>query len=64
MNRYQTHVTKVAKDVWCSDEDADRFMHHPHPLLERRTPFDIAETEEGAKRVETILQKIRWGLPV
>lgn len=63
MNSYQAQASALAEDVWDDAKDAEAFMHRPHPLLENQTPFTVAATQAGAKRVEGILHKIRWGLP-
>jgi uncharacterized protein (DUF2384 family) len=39
-------------------------MTTPHPLLEGRTPIDVAETDLGARRVEDILAALEYALPV
>jgi uncharacterized protein (DUF2384 family) len=34
-----------------------------HPLLDGRTPLDVAMTELGARRVEELLWKLFYGVP-
>jgi len=54
----------LAEDVWENTEDARAFMNEAHPMLEERTPLEMAETELGARRVERLLVKLEYGLPV
>ncbi|CAN5496984.1 DUF2384 domain-containing protein [soil metagenome] len=54
----------MAEAVWEDEEDARAFMHEPHPLLDGRTPLEMAETELGARRVERLLMKLEYSLPV
>lgn len=62
-NRYQNAVYRLALDVFDSEADAQQFMIQPHALLESQTPLLTSITEEGAKRVMEILERLRWGLP-
>jgi putative toxin-antitoxin system antitoxin component (TIGR02293 family) len=51
-----------ALDVWRSDAAAQRFFAEPHPLLGGRIPRDVAiETEVGARAVEDILGRLKYG---
>ncbi len=56
-------VFATAKYVWDSAEKAKEFIHMPHPLLEDRTPLEVAMTELGARRVEMLLWALCYGLP-
>lgn len=40
------------------------FLNKPHRLLDNRMPFEAALSEIGARRVEDILWKIFYGIPV
>lgn len=62
-NDYQSQVFAIALDVWASEEDAEAFMREPHPLLNGKAPLEVAQTEDGATQVESILRSIFWGLP-
>lgn len=57
-------VYATALDVWGDEEDARQFLFTPHSLLNHQTPIDLAFTELGARQVEQILEKLRYGLPV
>jgi putative toxin-antitoxin system antitoxin component (TIGR02293 family) len=51
-----------AVDVWGSDAEALRFLAEPHPILEGRVPRDVAvETEIGARAVEDLLGRLKYG---
>jgi putative toxin-antitoxin system antitoxin component (TIGR02293 family) len=57
-------VIAMAEFVWDDAELARRFLLAPHPELGGSTPLDTAFSELGARRVEDILAKILYGLPV
>lgn len=51
-----------ATDVWGSEQEARRFLAEPHPLLGGRVPRDVAiETEIGARAVEDLLGRLKYG---
>jgi putative toxin-antitoxin system antitoxin component (TIGR02293 family) len=45
-------------------EQAISFLTKNHTLLDNRKPYEVALSEVGARRVEEILWKIFYGLPV
>lgn len=52
----------MAVEVWGSVAAAQRFLREPHPLLKGRIPSDVAvETEIGARTVEDILGRLKYG---
>jgi len=55
-------VYATAAYVWDSEADAQAFLHTPHPMLEGNTPLDVAFTELGARRVETLLWRLFYGI--
>ena len=57
-------VMALAEQVWESRDDAREFLAQPHPMLEERSPLEMAETELGARRVERLLMNLEYGLPV
>lgn len=63
MNEHKESAYAVARQIWDSIEDADTFMTTPHTLLNSKTPVEVAETAEGARRVIDILRNLYWGLP-
>jgi uncharacterized protein (DUF2384 family) len=54
----------LAEAVWEDEDDARAFMNEEHPLFEGRTPVEMADTELGARRVEELLMKLEYSLPV
>jgi putative toxin-antitoxin system antitoxin component (TIGR02293 family) len=56
-------VVATAEYVWDEPELARRFLHEPHPMLEGRSPVDVALSELGARRVEDLLWGLHHGLP-
>jgi putative toxin-antitoxin system antitoxin component (TIGR02293 family) len=51
-----------ASNVWKSDDAAQRFLGEPHPLLGGRIPRELAtETEVGARAVEDLLGRLKYG---
>ena len=57
-------VMALAEEVWESRDDAREFLAQPHPLLDGKSPLEMAETELGARRVERLLMNLEYGLPV
>jgi putative toxin-antitoxin system antitoxin component (TIGR02293 family) len=56
-------IFATANYVWDSEDDARAFLNTAHPLLEGRTPLDVALSELGARRVEELLWKLFYGVP-
>lgn len=56
-------VIAAAEYVWDDRNDAREWLNTSHPELDDKTPLQAALTELGARRVETILDKILYGLP-
>ncbi len=57
-------VLAQAEYVWGDREQAREWMSKPHPELHGSTPLEAARTELGARRVEDLLDKLYYGLPV
>jgi putative toxin-antitoxin system antitoxin component (TIGR02293 family) len=57
-------LATLAEHVWESAEDAQRFLTSPHPQLDNQAPLDLAATDLGTRRVETLLWKLEHSLPV
>jgi putative toxin-antitoxin system antitoxin component (TIGR02293 family) len=57
-------VLAAAEYVWDDREKAREWMSKPHRELNRQTPLEVARTELGARRVEDLLDKLYFGLPV
>lgn len=54
----------LAEQVWENDDDARAFMQESHPMLDGRTPLEMSTTELGARRVELLLARLEYSLPV
>jgi putative toxin-antitoxin system antitoxin component (TIGR02293 family) len=57
-------VVALAESLWDNEGDARAFLNRAHPLLEDKTPLDVARTELGARRVERLLHDAEHGLPL
>lgn len=57
-------LATLAEQVWESAEEAQKFLTAPHPLLDNQAPLDLAATDLGTRRVETLLWKLEHSLPV
>jgi putative toxin-antitoxin system antitoxin component (TIGR02293 family) len=57
-------IIAAAETVWEDQEDARQWLTQPHPELSGRTPIESALTELGARRVEQVLNRLEFGLPV
>jgi putative toxin-antitoxin system antitoxin component (TIGR02293 family) len=57
-------IWESAMDVWKSGRAARRFLANAHPLLAGRIPREFAiESELGAREVENLLGRIKFGIP-
>jgi len=55
-------VWAVAMDVYQDEETARMFLRRPHQLLHERTPLEVAaESSPGARSVEQILGRLKYG---
>ena len=57
-------VLAAAEYVWDDRDLAREWINKPHQELGNQTPLDAACTELGARRVEVLLDKLYFGLPV
>ena len=57
-------VIAAAEHAWSDREDAREWLTKPHPELGKRTPIESAMTELGARRVEDLLDRLFYGIPV
>jgi putative toxin-antitoxin system antitoxin component (TIGR02293 family) len=57
-------ITALAEHVLESQEEAEQFLTSPHALLDGVRPLELAVTDLGARRVEDILWRLEYGLPV
>ncbi|MCG8273840.1 DUF2384 domain-containing protein [Aquamicrobium sp. NLF2-7] len=54
-------VQSLAEQVFGDQEKANRWLRRPLLELGSETPIVVAQTEAGARVIETILGKIAWG---
>ncbi len=57
-------VLAQAEYVWDDRDQAREWMNKPHRELRNVSPIEVARTEIGARRVEDLLEKLFYGLPV
>jgi putative toxin-antitoxin system antitoxin component (TIGR02293 family) len=57
-------VLAHAEYVWDDRDQAREWMIKPHRELNNSFPLEVARTELGARRVEDLLDKLFYGLPV
>jgi putative toxin-antitoxin system antitoxin component (TIGR02293 family) len=57
-------VLAAAEYVWDDRAQAREWVSKPHRELKGQTPLEAARTELGARRVEDLLDKLYFGLPV
>lgn len=57
-------VLAAAEYTWDDRVQAREWMSKAHRELNGQTPLDAARTELGARRVEGVLDKLIFGLPV
>jgi putative toxin-antitoxin system antitoxin component (TIGR02293 family) len=57
-------LTTLAQQVWETADEAQQFLTTPHPQLDNQAPLDLATTDLGTRRVETLLWKLEHSLPV
>jgi putative toxin-antitoxin system antitoxin component (TIGR02293 family) len=57
-------VLAAAEYVWDDRDQARAWMNKPHGELNGQTPLETARSELGARRVEELLDKLFFGLPV
>jgi putative toxin-antitoxin system antitoxin component (TIGR02293 family) len=54
-------IQTVAEDTFDSKEKGNAWLRRPLTELNGEAPLDIAQTETGARVIETVLAKIAWG---
>ena len=57
-------LTALAEYVWEVPEAAQQFLMTPHPQLDGQAPLELAASDLGARRVEDLLWKLEYSLPV
>lgn len=54
-------LKSYASDIFESQEDAKIWLNENNPALGGDTPIDLMLTDEGTRRVETVLRRIDYG---
>jgi putative toxin-antitoxin system antitoxin component (TIGR02293 family) len=57
-------VIAAAEAVWNDQKDAREWLTAPHPELGQRSPIECALSELGARQVESLVDRLQYGLPV
>ena len=57
-------ILAAAEYVWDDRGQAREWMCKPHRELDGQSPLEAARTELGARRVESLLDSLYFGLPV
>ena len=55
-------VVKAARELFQNDRNADTFLRNPNPALGERIPIEMAQTDIGAREVETIIGRLSHGI--
>ncbi len=55
-------VTEEAEKTFGDSDSAHKWLTYPNPALRDRIPIEMAETDAGAREVETILTRIAYGV--
>jgi putative toxin-antitoxin system antitoxin component (TIGR02293 family) len=61
-NLHFQKLTKKALEIFGSAEKAKEWFVRPNRSLRGRTPCDVLTTQAGAKRVETVLGHLEYGV--
>jgi len=56
-----TRVQTLAEEVFGDVDKANAWLRADLPILNGRSPLDVASTNSGAHLIEQILAKIDWG---
>lgn len=54
-------IQTLAEDAFVDRDKASRWLRRPLAVLDGEAPLDVAQTEAGARVIETILAKLAWG---
>jgi putative toxin-antitoxin system antitoxin component (TIGR02293 family) len=55
-------VIAHAESAFEDKEQAAQWLRTPNRVLDGRTPLELLATAAGAKRVDTVLGRIEWGI--
>jgi len=54
-------IAVYAENVFGDHDFAEQWLRKPNPALHDRAPADVARTEIGARRVESLLSRFEHG---
>jgi putative toxin-antitoxin system antitoxin component (TIGR02293 family) len=54
-------IQTLAEETFADNDKANRWLRRPLAELKGEAPLTIAQTEAGARVIETVLGKIAWG---
>ena len=54
-------VHDMAIDVFCHEQDAEKWMRAAHVLLNGETPFEACKTSFGSNQVKNLLMSMKYG---
>lgn len=54
-------IQTIAEETFCDKGKAAVWLRRPLTELNKQAPLDVAQSEAGARVVETVLGKIAWG---
>lgn len=57
----QKELEQMAEETFETREDAAQWLRRPHPMLDEKSPLQMAQTEAGAQRVKAILVSTKFG---
>ena len=57
----QNVLEQLAANTFETTEEAHEWLRSPHPMFGGETPLQVAQTEEGARRVEEMLVALKYG---
>ncbi len=55
-------ITEEAEKTFGDADFAHKWLSYPNPALSDRIPIEMAETDAGAREVETILTRVAYGV--
>ena len=55
-------VVMAARALFENDESADMFLRSPNPALGEQIPIHMAQTDIGAREVETLIGRLSHGI--
>jgi uncharacterized protein (DUF2384 family) len=56
-------VIDLVESLWEDQDAIEQFFMTPNPDLEGRVPLELARSEEGAVRVETLVRRLAGHRP-